>query len=60
NKEKDDKKYSKTIKKLIIELISNNSEQNTNKITSYQVTATKANLWSIDLLNFYTKIISAE
>ncbi|RIB28224.1 hypothetical protein C2G38_2158560 [Gigaspora rosea] len=60
NKEKGDKKDSNTIKKLITELKSNTAEQNTDKITSYQVIATEADPQPIDFLNLYTKITFAE
>ncbi|CAG8742028.1 7969_t:CDS:1, partial [Racocetra persica] len=46
--------------KLISELTSNTSEQNTDTITSYPVTATETNPQPIDFLNLYTKITSAE
>ncbi|CAG8489884.1 22583_t:CDS:1 [Racocetra persica] len=60
NKEKGDKKDSNTVKKLITELTSNTSEQNTDTITSYPVTATETDPLPIDFLNLYTKITSAE
>ncbi|CAG8675951.1 980_t:CDS:2 [Cetraspora pellucida] len=41
-------------------LKSNTAEQNTDKITSYQVIATETDLQSIDFLNLYTKITFAE
>ncbi|CAG8691509.1 13812_t:CDS:1, partial [Cetraspora pellucida] len=50
NKEKGDKKDSNTVKKLIIELTSNTSEQNTDMITSYPLPIDFLNLYSLDIM----------
>ncbi|CAG8827866.1 6076_t:CDS:2, partial [Gigaspora margarita] len=61
NKEKGDKKDSNTIRKLIVELSSNNTEQTTSDTNnSYPVTATETDPQPIDFLNLYTKITSVE
>ncbi|CAG8510586.1 21585_t:CDS:2 [Dentiscutata erythropus] len=61
NKEKGDKKDSNTVRKLIVELSYNNTEQTTSDTNnSYPITATETDPQSIDFLNLYTKITSAE
>ncbi|CAG8474970.1 11715_t:CDS:2 [Cetraspora pellucida] len=61
NKEKGDKKDSNTIRKLIVELSSNNTEQTiSNTNNSYPVTITETDPQPIDFLNLYTKITSVE
>ncbi|CAG8848789.1 43059_t:CDS:1, partial [Gigaspora margarita] len=61
NKEKGDKKDSNTVRKLIVELSYNDTEQTTSDTNnSYPVTATETDPQPIDFLNLYTKITSAE
>ncbi|CAG8803728.1 30320_t:CDS:1, partial [Racocetra persica] len=61
NKEKGDKKNSNTVRKLIVELLYNDTEQTTSDTNnSYPLTATETDPQPIDFLNLYTKITSAE
>ncbi|CAG8482259.1 9277_t:CDS:1 [Cetraspora pellucida] len=61
NKKKDDKKDSNTVRKLIVELLYNNTKQTTSDTNNfYPITATETDLQPINFLNLYTKITSAE